>query len=46
MCDHRNPERGPMFQIGTTGKDDDDGDDDKSLRQSRCHDYLSLAIRS
>jgi hypothetical protein len=20
MCDHRNPERGPMFQMGTTGK--------------------------
>jgi hypothetical protein len=20
MCDHRNPERGPMFQLGTTGK--------------------------
>jgi hypothetical protein len=20
MCDHRNPERGPMFQFGITGK--------------------------
>jgi hypothetical protein len=20
MCDHRNPERGPMFQLGNTGK--------------------------
>jgi hypothetical protein len=20
MCDHRNPYRGPMFQLGTTGK--------------------------
>jgi hypothetical protein len=20
MCDHRNPERGPVFQLGTTGK--------------------------
>jgi hypothetical protein len=20
MCDHKNPERGPMFQLGTTGK--------------------------
>jgi hypothetical protein len=20
ICDHRNPERGPMFQLGTTGK--------------------------
>jgi hypothetical protein len=20
MCDHRNPKRGPMFQLGTTGK--------------------------
>jgi hypothetical protein len=20
MCDHRNPEKGPIFQLGTTGK--------------------------
>jgi hypothetical protein len=28
MCDHRNPERGPMFQLRTYRKMNDDDDDD------------------